>query len=307
MNAPARYQWLYTPGEALALYWNDFSLWRYQFNTERRKPHFHPLHTSGGIPMTALEPWDHVWHRGLWFGWKYLNGVNYWEEQGVPTGSRVNYWSGESAPLEGLTELVGRESVRLNHDDAIVATSLQYRPTDGEAVLLEERRVRCTLPDTRGYRLDWHHAFTAGQVDVTIDRTPICGETPWGGYAGMSWRAARSLGKFTSYNSEGLRDEAVEHERARWVDLTGQADGGRQLFAGLTMFDHPDNPRYPNHWRCIMTPGFGYINPSLVLAEPFILSAGERFDLRYRVLVHDGLLDATALEDEFSRFLIAPQ
>ena len=29
--------------------------------------------------MTADRPPDHIWHHGLWFSWKFINKVNYWE------------------------------------------------------------------------------------------------------------------------------------------------------------------------------------------------------------------------------------
>jgi Methane oxygenase PmoA len=31
------------------------------------KPYFHPLLGPAGVPLTIYEPYDHLWHRGLWF------------------------------------------------------------------------------------------------------------------------------------------------------------------------------------------------------------------------------------------------
>lgn len=213
-----------------------------------------------------------------------LNGVNYWEER---------------ADADGRTELVAPARVELEGSTAVVETRYRYRPETGAAVLEERRGVVFHLPDDDGcYRLDWTHRFTAVEA-VEIDRTPVNEETPWGGYAGLSWRAARSLGSFRALNSAGEVDGAVEHRCAAWVDLSGQSDGGTDLAAGIAMFDHRDNPRHPTHWRCILEPGFGFINPAFVLAEPYALPAGESLTLRYRVLVHDGWGDPARLEREF--------
>lgn len=288
-------QWLYQPGQDVSLVSGSRVILRYHLATDRRKPFLHPVSTADGVVLTCLEPWDHVWHRGLWFAWKYLNGVNYWEE------------TAEGAE-DGRTEFDGDEVVRLGPEQAEIQTVLHYRTPQGQTVLTEHRTVSIGLPDARGaYRLDWLHTFHAAAEPVEIDRTPINDATPWGGYAGLSWRSARSLGKFQALDSEGRRNEAVEHQRARWVDLSGASDGGRDLVGGIAMFDHPDNPRYPTHWRCILNPGFGYINPAFVLAEPYQLAPATPLTLRYRVLVHPGWGDAEQMEAEFARFVAGAQ
>src|SRR5690606_23188877 len=44
------------------------------------KSFIHPLRTLEGDVLTVDRPWDHVWHRGLYFAWKLIDGVNYWGE-----------------------------------------------------------------------------------------------------------------------------------------------------------------------------------------------------------------------------------
>lgn len=289
MSEKRLYSWTYKPGQELILSREGTTLFCYHFATDRQKPYLHPVYTPDTILLTCLEPWDHVWHRGIWFSWKYLNGANYWEETEEGSG--------------GITELAGAEKLSLGMESATVSTQLHYRPVGGAVVLEEQRVITFYLPRPDGsYVMDWHLTFKARGEPVVIDRTPINEETPWGGYAGLSWRAARSLGNFRAIDSEGRRDHAVEHQRARWVDLSGASDGGWHLAAGVAMFDHPSNPRYPTHWRCILEPGFGYINPAFVLAEPYILPAGETLNLLYRVLIHPGWGNTQLLEEEFQRF-----
>src|SRR2546430_969735 len=68
-------------GESLELYeaGEDAPRWRYVYSG-KPKPFFHPLHTPAGHCLTLFEPHDHVWHRGLWFTIKFINGENFWEE-----------------------------------------------------------------------------------------------------------------------------------------------------------------------------------------------------------------------------------
>lgn len=280
--------WRYREGVQLSLVSGEQTLACYHFATDPKKPFVHPLRTNLGTQLTCLEPSDHVWHRGLWFAWKFLDGVNYWEE------------GFESA---GSVELSGREQVSFEAGRAVVQSAYGYRPPDGDPVLHERRTVAIHAPDSEDYlRLDWAHVFEATNGGVVIDRTPINEETPWGGYAGLSFRAARSLTSFRAIDSEGRTGAAVEHARARWVDLSGAADGGFDRAAGLAIFDHPANERHPSHWRCILEPGFGYINPSFVLAEPYVLDPGRMLRLRYRVLIHDGWPNTEELEREAQHF-----
>jgi len=71
---------------------------------------------------------------------------------------------------------------------------------------------------------------------------------------------------------------------------------------GIAVFDHPANPRHPTHWRCMLEPGFGFVNAALVHAEPYVMPVGDSLALRYRVLVHPGWGEPSALEDEWERF-----
>src|SRR5512143_2167480 len=55
-------------------------VWQYNFDSRQGKPFFHPLTGADGRVLTNFKPEDHPWHYGLWFSWKYINHVNYWEE-----------------------------------------------------------------------------------------------------------------------------------------------------------------------------------------------------------------------------------
>jgi len=77
--APAGFSWSRTD-TSLALRHNDRSVWRLVFDPAKPKSWFHPLSTVDGEVLTAFEPADHPWHRGLWWSWKLINGINYWEE-----------------------------------------------------------------------------------------------------------------------------------------------------------------------------------------------------------------------------------
>lgn len=278
----------YTPGIELALHGEHGALWRYRFDTAHEKPFIHPLRTPGGVTLTCFEPWDHQWHRGLWFSWQYVNEVNYWEERGgVPAGVAA-----------GRLRFEGPESVSMSPEGARIATRYAYEPPEGGVVMEERRELAFAMPAAGRYTVDWVQTTTA-RVPVLIRRTP----EDWGGYTGLGIRTARGLGGLRRVNSEGRTDDATQHARARWCDLSGKADGGWDRSGGAAILVHPDTPRAPARWKSFGMDGFGYINPSPVIDEPLCLEAGESVTLRYRVLVHDGSLEPAGIERVYADYL----
>ena len=214
----------------------------FHYATDRHKPFIHPLHSTSGTLLTALEPSDHPWHRGVWFAWKYLNGVNFWEEPDHP-GINMSLYGAGGAQF-GRTEFAGIDGVVWQPDVTRIVTRYNYRVPEGTVILAERRTLAVSLPPEGSCVIDWHTTFTAGEQPVRIDRTVISPETPWGGYAGLSFRAAQTWRDVQGIDSEGRRNTRIEHQRARWVQITGVGEVGQRV--GLAMLDHPDNPRYPS-------------------------------------------------------------
>ena len=67
------------PSHSVALVRDDHELWRFHHDPAAPHWYFHPLGLPGTPALTVDSPGDHVWHHGLWFSWKYIDGVNYWE------------------------------------------------------------------------------------------------------------------------------------------------------------------------------------------------------------------------------------
>ncbi|NJL73386.1 MAG: hypothetical protein HC888_18565 [Candidatus Competibacteraceae bacterium] len=181
-------QFQYRDGQELSMSIAGDPLWSYRFATDRQKPFIHPLRTPGGVLLTAFEPWDHQWHRGLWFSWQYINDVNYWEEQqGIPAGVGA-----------GTLHFTGPEQVTLSPRGAEIRTHYEHRDHTGLEVLESVRELHFHIPKKDRYLIDWTLSWNA-KTDLVIRRTP----EDWGGYSGLSIRTARTLGSLTLLNSEG--------------------------------------------------------------------------------------------------------
>jgi type 1 glutamine amidotransferase len=289
-----------TGATSVALRCDGQTVWRFNYDTNAAsKPFFHPLALPGGEPLTWQSPEDHVWHYGLWFSWKYLNGVNYWEEDKATRQSAgVTSWRVEK--VETRPDFSAR-----------IELALDYRPRGTAAsVLTEKRHINVSAPAADGsYALDWRQEFQAGAANVKLDRTPLPGEPGgqvYGGYAGLSLRFAK---EFTNTQIHASSDPGpAKDNRHRFsaaaADYSGRL-GEREV--GVAILDHSANPRHPTRWYAIVNPSqpFAFVNAAWLQLQPYELAAGGKFTLSYRVIVHSGRWDATRLGAEHQKFATA--
>ena len=200
---------------ALALRQAGKVVWQFNYATNQSKPFFHPVAVPGGPVLTWDQPPDHLWHRALWFSWKYINGINYWETEGLAPAER------------GLTQWSEPRIETRPDCSARIVMDLTYRPPNGPAVLTEHRIIEVSPPaGDSSYHLDWLATFTAAGKDVLLDRTPLPGEPggqAWGGYAGLSARFAKEIQEPRTLTPEGSVEFAEGRYRgqARAMDYTG--------------------------------------------------------------------------------------
>jgi type 1 glutamine amidotransferase len=290
------WHWEKNKGTSLALVGPAGPLWRFRYGAGLDTPYFHPLNTADGRTLTWDRPPDHVWHHGLWFSWKFIDGVNYWEidaKTGRPAGRTT--WS--NVKVEARKDLGAR-----------IALDLAYRPGDGtKPALTEKRTITVSPPDGEGgYALDWTCEFRP-VLEVVLDRTPLPGEPggqSWGGYAGLSLRFAGDLAERVAVTSDGPIAEAGWREdryrgRHEALDYSAMTDGKT---VGIAILDHPSNPRSPTPWYVIRSAEMSFFSPALLCYGPMTLKAGQRWTLRYRVIVHQDRWDAARLKAEYEEF-----
>jgi len=281
-------------GKSLSCLFDGKTLWQLHFRKEEGKPYFHPVCLPDGTELTWLRPPDHVWHRALWFSWKLINGLNYWEED-------------KEGKSQGLTEIANVDFEDGKDGAAKIVMLLDYRRPGEPRELASHCTIAVTAPDKDGaYRMDWRTTWTAQDKDVVFDRTPPPAEKgpSFGGYAGLSYRAVKGMTDYQTLDSEGRRNMAGHGQHARWLDFSGLV-GPEKKAVGVAMFDHPSNPRHPSPWYIIMSGAFGYFSPAFLFDKPFTLPAGQSLTLAYRVLIHPGRGDRESLEKEFKDFAAA--
>ena len=251
----------------LRLTCGDQTIWSFEIKTPEGKPFIHPLTLPDGRVITDIRPADHIWHLGLWWCWKYINGVNYWE----PRGNKGVVTDGETYVRDWQAAITGAT--------ATVTLDIVYRLRDqpAEPVMTEQRRVHFTAPDATGsYQIETHHAFTVGANQVLLERTPPKANS--GGYAGFGVRLAPCCNDFTvtssiqSSDQQTIRTAAVE-----WVDYSDPTNG-----CGITVQVLKGTPAT----RFYARKKFPFINPSPIYTAGLELAPHAKFDLAYRVTLH---------------------
>ena len=276
--APAGAQWV---RDDVSLAWAPAgrTAWRFSFDPKFGKPFFHPLAVGAGPSFTNFKPEDHPWHYAHWFSWKYVNHVNYWEEDRA-SGQAVGRTRWETPRID--TRADGSATIRMR---------LTYARPSGEVDLAEERTIEVAAPAVDGsYSIDWTLAFTAGKEGAVLDRTPMPGEPNGafnGGYAGLSMRLAAAPIMMSVVTSSGpvaayARDRARPSAPAVAANFT---EAGKDL-GGVAILSAPGNTSGDATWYVINVPtDFRFVNASLLAPAVRTIPAGDKLSLRYRVIV----------------------
>jgi len=270
-------------------------IWQFNYNNRYRRPYFHPL-TADGSTVTSADPPDHPWHLGLWFCWKYINGVNYWEYLPDFSSAEKGYKS------EGVTEI---EDISVNHKEDFsteISMKIKYYPLNGSEVMNEKSHIHISalLPD-KSYYIDYDNIYTAVAEEVVLDRTPVQtepGGRTWGGYAGLSVRFSQDM------NSPFLiaASDTTDYKKNAWVYMGFNTLTGKK--AGICMMHDPELTTPETSWYIIRTREipFFYYSPGVIYDGKKTLCKGDSLHLRYRSWIIPGNISKDVLQERYDKF-----
>lgn len=280
----------------LSLMNNSDVLWQFNFNNRFGKPYFHPL-TVKNSTLTCTSPPDHPWHLGLWFSWKFINGINYWEYLKDFKSDKTGYKSA------GITELQKIDINKKPDFSADIRMELQYHPGGEEAVMTEERNIHVSSIFSNGsYFIDKEYIFNPLIDEVILDRTPIEGEpkgSSWGGYAGLSIRFSQD------YTSPEIivPTESEKFKKNDWLYMGFNTLTGEK--AGICILQNPVFTTPTTSWYVINDLGipFFYYSPAVLFDGKIILKKGESLHLKYRVWILPGKTGKEELKAKYDDYL----
>ncbi len=256
---------------------------RYHYGPTQPNPFLFPWLGPAGQPILStthpVDPYGHRHHRGLWITHRDVNGINFWEDTGkgriTTTGIKIH----PDSPTH-----------------ARITFTHQWVDATGHPLLQEQRTLTyIPLPKNESY-LDFTLHFSPLIDSVTFGKTPF-------GFLGLRVPPTMTVrnGDGHIQNAQGDQNEPQAHWKpSPWIDYTGSIAPNTQN--GVTLFDHPDNPRHPTifHVR-----DDGWIGASFCYHDAYILPKGKSLTLHYRLYAHDAPATPEELREHWQKYSVS--
>lgn len=260
-------------------------LTRYHFGSTLRRPFLFPVIGPAGCSYTRMghphDPVSHSHHNSVWISHNDVAGVNFWADGGGGQIVHLRVDRYEDGP-----------------DSAWMLVQNAWKNEQGQVLMLERRRMEVE-PLADGQWL----ATIDLQFEAPTGGPVTLGQTPFGM---IGVRMAKTIGVHDGggriLNSQGqVNEEQVFRKPARWVDYSGPVTG--EQTGGITLMDHPSNPGHPAPFH---VRNDGWMGACLTLNGPITIEPNEPLRLRYRLWVHQGVPDPTAIEPLWKQFAESP-
>ena len=243
------------------------------YETDKSIPGFTALYATG---LRAIsQPAPPTGH-GLWIGHGRVNDIAF--DGGAGSGGCIK-----------TTDLLVRRgplTVGFQHECGWIAPG-------GRVLLNEVRTIRVANGPSAGALLDITlelmsppgAAVVFGQDETGLLQARIAGPLlPSGG------------GQMRN-SSDEFGPDGIDGRQAAWCACNGVVLGET---VGLALLDHPGNPWHPPRWVCRAD---GVLSPSPFLAGDFQIDPGRALELRYRVVVHSGYVEAGWIRERLADWL----
>lgn len=256
------------------VYLNDLRILAYGYGEEDDpNPSFHVVKTIEGHQLTLYRPWDHPWHNGLFFSWKYINKFNFWE---------AIYHGENNVVVTDMFTPFENEEIGFNQ-------KLSYITYEGDKLLNENRTVQIQS-ESQGYLIHWKSSFFTENGSITLESSENTERTPWGGYGGLSCRLNRNFLSPVITTDLGVYSANDAFAKPfKWCDYSGQLDGfTKERWAGICIMDHPSNQRFPSPKLTYDYKDMQFISSAMLFNQPYVLNEGEELSLNYSFYIHDG-------------------
>ncbi len=282
-----RMQAIPLPDDRVSLTRDGVELTAYHFGPTLRRPFLFPIVGPSGRSLTRMghphDPVSHSHHTSVWVGHFSVGGEDFW---------------GDRSPAR----VVHRRIVRLDDgdDSSGVIAENDWVGAGGKVLMKERRGVSARPLDGADWLLILDLQFEAPENPVTLGATA---------FGPIGVRVARSMGILDGggriRNSEGDEGEqgprGAFRKHARWVDYSGPI--APRTAEGLTLMDHPSNPRHPPAFHVRAD---GWMGASPTLDEPIEIRPGSPLRLRYGLFVHGGVPAPETIERRWRDFAALP-
>lgn len=266
----------------------------------RKSGFIHPLWSPGGDVLTRIQPPDHYHHYGIWGPYTKTtfenHNTDFWnlvEGQGTVLFSK--YRSMITGPV--YTEI----NVLQEHIDFHVKGK-------DKTAMNEELSIRIWNIVGAGFENSYIWDYTTTITCATNQPIELL-QYRYGG--GIGFRAHESWTKENSLvlTSEGLDRSKADGTRARWCDVS--IKNKKSKISGILFLSNPNNRQHPEPMRvwpldANENRGDMFFEFCPIRHKSWMIEPGKSYTLKYRMLVHDGEVNAPEAEDYWKDFAKPP-
>lgn len=246
----------------------------------QRSGFIHPFYSPSGKILTDGFPAGHTHQHAIFFAW-----VNT-----TYKGDFTDFWNQQKE-----TGTIAFRELEMSESGPVYA----YFQSKQEALSLKHGPVLDETWEVKTYAIPGYQV-----IDLTTRQQIIGEDTLFINkyhYGGMGIRMTGEWNEVDSVNytgpmqvltSEGITNrDSANHSRPNWTAVYGPVDGAT---AGVVLFDHPGNFRFPQPVR--VHPSMPYFVLTPMLEAGFEQVPGEEYRFTYRIMSFDGEPDPEQID-----------
>lgn len=267
--------WLMEKGKPVFFYQEKNKLLAEKYKVSN---YLHPLYSLQGDTLTEESPKDHLYHRGIFWGWHqhFIDNVSI----------------GEGWIMEGIYQEVSNVRKGIIKGNAVCDLSVLWKSSlyEGGKPYIEEKTKITVLPEEPGIRkIDFEISLRA-----LVPGVQIGGADDEKGYGGFCTRVRMPDGLIFTSTGGPVKPQNTQITAGPWMDISGPY-GSNGKISGISILCHPDTPNYPATW--ILRQKSSMQNIVFPGRERIDIPTDKPITLRYRLIVHDGKADDVRLPD----------
>ena len=236
------------------------------------KPYLHPLRSASGKIVTRSFPMEKLpgestsdqHHRGVWLGFKLVNGFNFWENE-------FSYHDPKAGKV--VTQSIGE--IHSGADSGSVHATFRWLSPSGQPIL-EETRTMVFRGDAKD------GAFCVRLAEPLIEKN----------------------GGVIVNSAGGRKMAQTWGQPASWVDYSGTVEGeklGVALFEHPSSFHHPSRWHVRDYGLLAVNPFGAQAFDKQLPDATFTLPEGQSIHLRYRIVIHPAM-EPAQIENLYRQF-----
>jgi hypothetical protein len=259
----------------------------------------HPIITPNGDTLTRIQPPDHYHHYGLWGPWTHTR---------IDT-TRVDFWNlGEGMGTVLFTEFKDVTSGDVFSSFTARQDHLDLKTQEEPQVAVnEDLEVRLwNLGRSDRFMFDYTTTFSS-----PLENGILFEAYRYGGGIGLRFTERWKADNCTVLTSEGKDRLTADGSNARWAIVSGESTDGDGT-SGILFMSYPENRMHPEPMRIWPIDGNNgrgdmFFQFCPIRHEEWRIEPNKEYQLKYRMVIFDGELNAEEAEAYWQAFSKPPK